>query len=78
MKRYLKNWDFMRVLRLAMGIYLIVQGIQVQEWLFVAFGGVFALMPLLNIGGCGASTCNNPSVPKRNKKIEPVSYQEVR
>ena len=67
----------MRVLRLVLGIYVIVQGIQVQQWLFVAFGVVFALMPLLNIGCCGVSSCRT-SVPKSNKKIEDISYEEVR
>ena len=77
MKNYLRNWDFMRVLRLALGIFIIVQGIQTKEWLFVALGGLFSLMPLLNIGCCGASGCNT-SVSKSNKKVEDKSYEEVR
>lgn len=67
----------MRVLRLALGIFIIVQGIQTKEWLFVALGGLFSLMPLLNIGCCGASGCNTP-VRKSNGKNEEVSYEEIR
>ncbi len=67
----------MRVLRLAIGIFIIVQGVQTKEWLFVALGGLFSLMPLLNIGCCGASGCNTP-VRKNNGKIEDVSYEEIR
>ncbi len=77
MKNYLRNWDFMRVLRLALGIFIIVQGVQTKEWLFVALGGLFSLMPLLNIGCCGSSGCNTP-VSKSNKKVEDISYEEVR
>lgn len=77
MKNFLSNWNFMRVLRLALGIYIIVQGFVDNQWLFVALGGLFSLMPLLNIGCCCASGCNTP-VRKSNKKLEDISYEEVR
>lgn len=77
MKNFLSNWNFMRVLRLALGIYIIVQGFVDNQWLFVALGGLFSLMPLLNIGCCSASGCNTP-VRKSNKKLEDISYEEVR
>ena len=77
MKNYLRNWDFMRVLRLALGIFIIVQGVQAKEWLFVALGGLFSLMPLLNIGCCGVSGCNTP-VSKSNKKVEDITYEEIK
>lgn len=77
MKNYLKNWNIMRVLRLALGIFIIVQGIMAKEWLLAGLGGLFLLMPLLNIGCCGVSGCST-LVPKSNKKIEDISYEEVR
>ena len=77
MKNYLRNWNFMRVLRLALGIFIIVQGVQAKEWLFVALGGLFSLMPLLNIGCCGASGCNTP-VSKSRKKVEEITYEEIK
>lgn len=77
MKGYLRNWNFMRLLRLALGIFIIVQGVQTKEWLLVALGGLFSLMPLLNIGCCGASGCNT-LVSKSDKKVEDITYEEVR
>lgn len=77
MKNYLKTWDFMRVLRLAMGIFIIVQGISAKEWLVVGAGVLFSLMPIMNIGCCGASGCNTP-IRKSNKNVEDVSYEEIR
>lgn len=74
MKAYLKNWDFMRVLRLALGIFIIGQGIVAKDWTFIALGGLFSLMPLLNVGCCGASGCNTP-IRKNNGNIEDVSYE---
>lgn len=77
MKAYLKTWNFMRVLRLALGIFIIVQGIMAKEWLLAGLGGLFSLMPLMNIGCCGASGCNT-TISKTNKKVEDITYEEVR
>jgi hypothetical protein len=77
MKGYLRNWNLMRILRLALGVLIIVQGVQAQEWLFVGLGGLFSLMPLLNIGCCGTSGCNTP-IRKSNQKTEDITYEEVR
>lgn len=57
MMNYLKNWNVMRLLRLALGIFAIVQGVQAAQWLLVAMGGIFCIMPLLNIGCSGVSGC---------------------
>lgn len=77
MKGYFKNWDFIRVLRLALGIFIISQGIVARDWTFIALGGLFSLMPLLNVGCCSASGCNTP-VSKSDKKVEDINYEEVR
>lgn len=77
MKNYLRNWDFMRVLRLAIGIFIIVQSVITKDWLFVGAGVLFSLMPIMNIGCCGASGCNT-LVRKSNEKNEEVSYEEIR
>ena len=66
----------MRIFRLALGIIIIVQGIQTGTWLFVALGAIFTLMPLLNIGCCAGSSCSVP-VSKTNIKIQEVPYDEV-
>ncbi|UMQ40837.1 hypothetical protein MKS83_15710 [Chryseobacterium sp. Y16C] len=67
----------MRVLRFALGIIVIVQGIMDNEWLLVGLGALFSLMPLMNIGCCGVSGCKT-TAPRGAKKIEDISYEEVR
>ena len=52
MRKYLYNWSLVRLLRLAVGIAIIVQGILVRDGLFITLGVLFSLMPLLN-AGCG-------------------------
>jgi hypothetical protein len=60
MKNYLKQWNSMRVLRLAWGIIIIVQGMLTREWLLAGLGAVFSLMPLVNTDCCGISGCRTP------------------
>lgn len=47
-----KNWNFVRMLRLAMGVFLLVETIKSGTWLLVIVGAVFTLLPLFNVGGC--------------------------
>jgi hydrogenase maturation factor len=36
----LKNWNFVRLLRLAMGIFLVVEAVKSGMWILVAVGAV--------------------------------------
>jgi hypothetical protein len=52
-------WSFMRIIRLLMGVFLIIQGIVAHQFMAVALGSSFALLPLLNLGcGCEGSSCD--------------------
>jgi hypothetical protein len=73
----LNNWNFMRVLRLVLGIFIISQGVELKEWMLVALGGIFSIMPLLNIGCGGAAGCNT-RVQKNNRQSSNISYEEVK
>jgi len=76
MRNYLRNWNVMRALRLVFGIYIIVQGFQDHQWIFILLGSVFSMLSLLNIGCCGVSRCN---VPKRSnrKKRQQITFEEI-
>lgn len=75
MKQWIKSWNLMRLLRLAMAIAIIYQGIELEQWLFVVIGGLFALMPLMNIGCCGNHGCAIP-LPK-SKQNKKTTYIEL-
>ncbi len=77
MKSYLRNWDFMRIFRLVIGIIVLIQGIQAGQWMLAALGGFFALMPLLNVGCCGASGCATPTA-RSTKKDAHITYEEIK
>ncbi|MBS7320691.1 MAG: hypothetical protein Q4G18_02435 [Myroides sp.] len=76
MKQWIQSWNLIRLLRLALAITIIYQGIDLEQWLFVAIGGLLALMPLFNIGCCGASGCSTTfSKSKQNKE---TTYTEIK
>ena len=75
--RILSGWNFIRVLRLALGVIIVIHGLYTKEWLFVAVGGFFAYLPLMNIGCGGVSNCSTP-ISQTDNKIEDITYEEVR
>lgn len=64
--RILQGWNFMRFLRLAAGLAIVAQGIYTHDWIFIILGGMFALLPIFNVGCCGSSSCN--SCPPRSSR----------
>ncbi|SDG35653.1 hypothetical protein [Epilithonimonas hungarica] len=73
----LKNWNFVRLLRLAMGIFLVVEAVKSGMWILVAVGAVFVAMPLLNIGCCTTGNCSVPISKSKNTNDE-VEYEEIK
>ncbi|SEM45543.1 hypothetical protein SAMN05421856_103334 [Chryseobacterium taichungense] len=72
-----KNWNFVRLFRLSMGIFLIVEAVKSGMWILVAVGAVFVVMPLLNIGCCATGNCSVPSRDSKNSSDE-VRYEEIK
>ncbi len=72
-----KNWNFVRILRLAMGIFLVVEAVKSGMWLLVFVGVVFIAMPLLNIGCCATGDCSVPTRKSKNNRDE-VQYEEIK
>lgn len=70
------NWNFMRLLRLGIGVAIVVQGIIAKDIMFAIMGGLFSLMPLLNIGCCGSSGCGVPT-RRAKQETQEIAYEEV-
>ncbi|WP_144282085.1 hypothetical protein [Chryseobacterium echinoideorum] len=77
MRNLFKNWNFVRLLRLAMGIFLVVEAVKSEIWFLIAVGAVFVAMSVLNIGCCAAGNCSvtTRSSEKTNDEIE---YEEIK
>lgn len=61
MKRIIfSDWNFFRILRLGIGIAIIAQAFLSKSWGIGILGVYFTILPLFNIGCCGAGNCNVP------------------
>lgn len=78
MRNVLKNWDAMRLLRLALGVFIIVQGVMDKQWMFVFMGGLFTLMPIFNVGCCSAGSCNTYRSQDEFDAEKVVVFEEVK
>lgn len=75
MKAILQGWNFMRILRLGLGIAILVQGIIAKETMTVVLGVIFGGMAVANIGCCGTNGCAINS--RSTNKTQKVDYEEL-
>lgn len=72
-----KNWNFVRLLRLVIGIFPFAEASKSEIWILVAVGAVFVLMPLLNMRCCITANYSVQLVIQKNRNDE-VQLQEIR
>jgi hypothetical protein len=72
----LHNWNFMRVLRLVIGIAILAQGIIAKELLPGVLGLLLATMAVFNAGCCGSGGCATAPYKKQSSTKE-TTYEEV-
>lgn len=77
MKNILINWTLFRFIRLALGIFILIQGITMGDKVSLLLGTLFTSMPLLNIGCCGVGACDVSYKKQTSQNIEETSYEEV-
>ena len=71
-----KKWGFMRIIRLVIGGYALVEAIRASDVLIGIMGTVLISMALFNIG-CGAQGCAVPTSRNKNTSSDEVEYEEV-
>jgi hypothetical protein len=75
MKNILQAWNFVRILRLVLGMAILVQGIATRDGVTILLGAALAGLAVMNVGCCGVNGC--AVNPTSNAKIEEVQYEEV-
>lgn len=72
------NWNLFRFIRLAIGMYILIDGIRTGMWMLIALGILFSIMPLLNIGCCATGNCAISPKEQDSSNADEVSYKEVK
>ena len=71
-----QNWGFMRIIRLLVGGYALIEAIRASDVLIGIMGTVLVGMALLN-AGCGSQGCGIPAPRNNDTKTEEVEYEEI-
>jgi hypothetical protein len=71
-----QNWGFMRIIRLLVGGYALVEAYRASDILIGMMGAVLVGMALLN-AGCGSQGCGIPAPRNNYTEPEEVEYEEI-
>lgn len=74
----LTGWDFMRLFRLGIGLFIGVQAIQTQDSVAGMFAAFFLFQAVTNTGCCGANACIVPNNKGDQYKIEDAEFEEIK
>ena len=72
------NWNIFRILRLALGLFLMTEAIRTGVWFMTIFAAAMIIMPLLNIGCCAAGNCAVPDRKLSGSDTDEVQFEEVK
>jgi hypothetical protein len=77
MERILKGWNFVRLIRLGLGVFITVQSVMSREWI-LGFAGIFlTATALFNVGCCGIYGCQPLIKPGSGPVKNEIIYEEV-
>lgn len=75
---FFTGWNFIRWLRLGLGIFIAIQAIQNQEWLSGIIASFLLFQAVANTGCCGTNECSAPAPKNSQEKIEEVEFEELK
>ena len=74
------NWHLMRIVRLALGVWMAGWGVQAHDWGMGLFGAFFLYQAIANTGCCGTAACAPPRRRTFTNKedVKEIEYEEVK
>lgn len=74
----LQNWNFMRFLRLGLGIYIAYQAVETLSIFSGVVAVFFIFQAITNTGCCGSNGCAVPTKKSNAPKTEEVEFEEIK
>ncbi len=72
------GWNAMRWIRLALGIFIAIQAVQMHDTLSGIIAAFFLFQAITNTGCCGVTGCAVPTNKSKSNKIEDIEYEEIK
>jgi len=76
MERIKKGWNFVRLVRLALGLYITVESALTHEWMLACAGLFLTGTALFNVGCCGIYGCQ-PTIRSTTGPAKEIIYEEL-
>jgi hypothetical protein len=73
-----QNWNFMRFLRLGLGIYISVQAVETLSIFSGVVAAFFIFQAVTNTGCCGSNGCAVSTKKSNPDKTEEVEFEEIK
>jgi len=64
----LKNWNFLRAVKLVFGLYLIFESITSKQYILLLLAAFFLYQSIFNVSPCGVNGCGVPANLKDKKE----------
>jgi len=74
----LTGWNFMRWLRLGLGLFVAFQAVQLHDALAGLVAAFFLFQAVTNTGCCGVGGCSIPSSKSDDAGSREVDYEEIK
>ncbi|MDD5151071.1 MAG: hypothetical protein PHC28_11460 [Flavobacterium sp.] len=74
----LTDWNFMRILRLGLGIYIAFQAFETHSIFSGVVAVFFLFQAITNTGCCGSNGCAVPTKKSNSDSIEEIEYKEIK
>ena len=72
------GWNFMRLFRLGIGLFIGVQAIQTHDPISGFFSALFLFQALTNTGCCGLNGCAVPTTKSEQNMIVDADCEEIK
>lgn len=72
------NWNFMRWLRLGLGIYIAFQAIETISIFLGVVAAFFIFQAIVNIGCCATNGCALPIKKSGSSRSEEIGTEEIK
>lgn len=79
-QRLFTNWHLMRIVRTAIGVWMLVMAIQSRDWAVGLFGAFFLYQGIADVTCCGANGCytSGRRIAGSAKTNSDFEYEEVK
>lgn len=72
------QWNLMRIIRLAAGLFLAVQALQLNDVMAGFISAILLFQASTNTSCCGVSGCAVPTTTKTSKSTQEIEYEEIK